>query len=91
MGPRVPLSFSSDDKGILPDRMIAALAKAGAILPAYELLHVDFGEIAHAPQGFAAGAWRELFGADPSIANYLFYAQPTTMITTTFLPGALAS
>ena len=30
-------------------------------------------------------------GADPSIANYLFYAQPTTMITTTYLPGALAS
>src|SRR3954453_1011251 len=24
------------DRGILPDRMIAALAKAGAILPAYE-------------------------------------------------------
>jgi len=28
----VPLAFSAHDKGILPDRMIAALAKAGAIL-----------------------------------------------------------
>ena len=32
----MPLAFSADDKGILPDRMIAALARAGAILPAYE-------------------------------------------------------
>jgi dCTP deaminase len=32
----MPLAFAADDKGILPDRMIAALAKAGAILPAYE-------------------------------------------------------
>src|SRR5215468_12324477 len=28
----VPLAFSAEDRGILPDRMIAALAKAGAIL-----------------------------------------------------------
>src|SRR5437899_6176600 len=31
----MPLSFAADDKGILPDRMIAALAEAGAILPSY--------------------------------------------------------
>jgi dCTP deaminase len=30
------LSFALEDKGILPDRMIASLAKVGAILPAYE-------------------------------------------------------
>jgi dCTP deaminase len=32
----VTLSFSVEDKGILPDRMIAALARAGGILPAAE-------------------------------------------------------
>ncbi|MEA2930552.1 MAG: hypothetical protein QOG38_2980, partial [Hyphomicrobiales bacterium] len=26
----MPLAFAADDKGILPDRMIAALARAGA-------------------------------------------------------------
>jgi dCTP deaminase len=31
----VPLAFASTDKGILPDRMIAALAEAGGIRPAY--------------------------------------------------------
>src|SRR5262249_41884291 len=32
----MPLHFSTTDSGILPDRMISALADAGAILPAYE-------------------------------------------------------
>jgi dCTP deaminase len=32
LGNVVPLSFSAHDRGILPDRMIAALAKAGGIL-----------------------------------------------------------
>jgi dCTP deaminase len=32
-GDRVPLSFASSDRGILPDRMIAALAEAGGIVP----------------------------------------------------------
>src|SRR6476660_1886316 len=31
----VPLALGADQKGILPDRMIAALTKAGGILPAY--------------------------------------------------------
>ena len=56
-----------------------------AILPAYDLLHVDFGEIAHAPPGFHAGAWRSLYGGEPAIANYLFFPQPATMVTTSIL------
>ena len=31
----MPLAFAATDKGILPDRMIAALAEAGGIRPAY--------------------------------------------------------
>ena len=45
-------------------------------------LNVDFGEIAHAPPEFSAGEWAQLYGGQPSIANYLFYPQPTTMIST---------
>ncbi len=34
----LPLAFAVDEKGILPDHMIAALADSGSILPAYEFV-----------------------------------------------------
>jgi len=74
--------------GVYDAPLLHRMQKLVAILPAYGLLHVDFGEIAHAPPGFRAGAWRELYGAEPSIANYLFYPQPATMIATTFIEAA---
>jgi len=52
----VPLKFAIDDRGILPDRMIAALVEIGAILPAYDLaedqiqpasLDLRLGEVAY--------------------------------------------
>jgi hypothetical protein len=73
--------------GVYDAPLLPRMQKLVAILPAYELLHVDFGEIAHAPPGYHAGAWRELFGAEPAIANYLFYPQPTTMVATGFISG----
>jgi hypothetical protein len=72
--------------GVYDAPLLHRMQKLVATLPAYDLLHVDFGEIAHAPPGFHAGAWRELFGGEPAIANYLFYPQPTTMIATGFIP-----
>lgn len=73
--------------GVYDAPLLPRMQKLVAILPAYELLHVDFGEIAHAPPGYHAGAWRELFGGEPAIANYLFYPQPTTMVATGFIAG----
>jgi hypothetical protein len=73
--------------GVYDAPLLHRMQKLVATLPAYELLHVDFGEIAHAPPGFDPGVWRELFGGEPSIANYLFYPQPTTMIATGFITG----
>jgi len=52
----MPLPFAVDQKGILPDHMIAALAQSGAILPTYEFvpdqiqpasLDLRLGEIAY--------------------------------------------
>jgi dCTP deaminase len=52
----MPLAFRTDDKGILPDRMIAALAEAGAIIAASEFapdqiqpasLDLRLGEVAY--------------------------------------------
>ena len=58
--------------GVYDAPLLKRMQKLVAILPAYDLLHVDFGEIAHAPPGFHAGEWKGLFGGEPSIANYLF-------------------
>lgn len=73
--------------GVYDAPLLHRMQKLVAILPAYDLLHVDFGEIAHAPPGFDGGTWRELFGGEPAIANYLFYPQPTTMIATELIAG----
>src|SRR5438552_3884474 len=68
--------------GVYDAPLLSRMQKLVATLPAYDLLHLDFGDIAHAPPGFDAGAWTERFGGMPAIANYLFYAQPTTMVST---------
>jgi hypothetical protein len=76
--------------GVYDAPLLPRMQKLVAILPAYELTHVDFGDIAHAPPGFLPGTWPEAYGlgsARPSIANYLFYPQPTTMVSTAFLPS----
>ncbi len=86
---RAPGGFvvrESPRAGVYDAPLLSRMQKLVAILPAYELTHVDFGDIAHAPPGFRAGVWRELYGADPSIANYLFFPQPQTMISTAYLP-----
>lgn len=77
--------------GVYDAPLLKRMQKLVAILPAYDLVHLDFGDIAHAPPGLAAGIWPELYGlgsAKPSIANYLFYPQPTTMISTTSISAA---
>lgn len=71
--------------GVYDAPLLPRMQKLVAILPAYDLTHLDFGEIAHAPPGFLPGAWADRFGGAPSIANYLFYAQPTTMVSTTWI------
>lgn len=74
--------------GVYDAPLLHRMQKLVAILPAYDLLHLDFGEIAHAPPDFEPGVWRDLYGAAPSIANYLFYPQPTTMISTSVIVDA---
>jgi hypothetical protein len=86
---RAPSGFIITERpraGVYDAPLLPRMQKLVAILPAYELLHVDFGEIAHAPPGFHAGSWSDRFDGAPTIANYLFYPQPPTMVATTVLP-----
>jgi len=66
------------------------MQKLVAILPAYELTMSTSATSRNAHRGFLPGTWSEAYGlgsAKPSIANYLFYPQPTTMVSTAFLPS----
>jgi hypothetical protein len=63
-----------------------------AVLIEHGLRHLDFGEIAEAPSGYDPGDYGERYGGVPGVANYLFYPQPSSSITTTVLslnPGGL--
>jgi hypothetical protein len=73
--------------GVYDAPLLRRFQRLVAVLPAYDLLHLDFGEISGPPPGFAAGPWRELYGGEPSIANYLFYPQPATTPTSTWIPA----
>ena len=54
-----------------------------AVLMEHGLRHLDFGEIAEAPSGYDPGDYSERYGGVPGVANYLFYPQPSSSITTT--------
>lgn len=58
-----------------------------AVLAEADVRHLDFGEIIEPPEGFEADGYAERFGvAAPTIANYLFYPQPPTAVTTSVFP-----
>jgi len=63
--------------------LVACLARA-------DIRHLDFGEIVEAPDGFDPGDHAVRFGDAPVIANYLFYPQSPTAITTVLVRAPLA-
>jgi hypothetical protein len=56
-----------------------------AVLAEMEIRHIDFGEILEPPAGFDPGDYAERYAGAPSVANYLFYPQPCSAVTTTVL------
>jgi hypothetical protein len=57
-----------------------------AVLAEHEVRHLDFGEMLEAPEGFDAGDYGARYGGAPSVANYLFYPQPASAVTTSVVP-----
>ena len=78
--------------GVFDAPFLRRMQRLVAVLPAYDLVHLDFGEIAGPPPGFAPGAWPDTWLADaPSIWSYLFSPEPAATITTLFIPRASAA
>ena len=79
--------------GVYDAPLLSRMQRAVAILPAYGLLHVDFGEIAGPAAGYEGGQWPALYGEgrkQPTIANYLFFPQPPTMVSMAYVPAERA-
>lgn len=73
--------------GVYDAPLLGRFQRLVAILPAYDILHLDFGEISAPPPGFDPGDYPGLYGGTPHMVNYLFYPQPSNMQTTCILPG----
>jgi len=71
--------------GVYDAPLLARLQRLVAILPAYHLTHLDFGDISSPPDGYDPGGFPAKYGELPCVANYLFFPQPITAETTTFL------
>lgn len=74
--------------GVYDAPLLRRFQRLVALLPAYDLVSVDFGDVSAPPPGFHPGSWPSLYGAPaPAVANYLFFPEPATLVTTTFLPA----
>ncbi len=71
--------------GVYDAPLLKRFQRLVAILPAYDIVHLDFGEISAPPSGFSPGNYASLYGGLPHTANYLFFPQPSNMRNTTFL------
>jgi hypothetical protein len=76
--------------GVFDAPFLRRMQRLVAVLPAYDLTHLDFGEIAGPPPGFSAGDWAARWGAGvadaaPSIWSYLFSPEPAATISTGYV------
>jgi hypothetical protein len=78
--------------GVFDPLLLPRFRTLVAVLVEHGLRHLDFGEISEAPAGYDPGDYGVRYGGLPALANYLFYPQPSSSITTTVLslnPGGL--
>lgn len=81
--------------GVFDPVLLPRFQKLVAVLTELDIRHLDFGDLTQPPTGFDPGDYAARYGGAPTIANYFFYPQPASAITTTVVPlgraGAEAS
>jgi hypothetical protein len=71
--------------GVYDAPLLRRMQRLVALLPAYNLTHLDMGEISEAPTDFSPGDYEDRFGKAPHRVNYLFFRHPSTMSVTSAL------
>ena len=80
--------------GVYDAPLLPRMQRLVAILPAYDLCHVDFGEISAPRPGWHAGTWSDAYpgaAAEPDVSNFLFSAAPAGMTASTWLAWSSAA
>jgi hypothetical protein len=72
--------------GVFDPVLLPRFQRLVAVLAELDIRHLDFGEMTQPPPGFDAGDYADRYGGAPTIANYFFYPQPPSAITTTVIP-----
>lgn len=71
--------------GVYDAPLLKRFQRLVALLPAYDLVHLDMGEISTPPPDFDHGDYGQRYGSEPHQSNYLFFRNPSTMSVTTLL------
>jgi hypothetical protein len=77
--------------GVYDPILLKRLRAVVDLVEAHDIEHLDFGLLEAPPPDFAAGAYRAQYGADPVLANYLFFSAPTTSVSLSVLDTAEAA
>jgi hypothetical protein len=72
--------------GVFDPVLLPRFQKVVAVLAELEIRHLDFGDLTQPPEGFDPGDYGDRYGGAPTAANYFFYPQPASAITTTVVP-----
>jgi hypothetical protein len=75
--------------GVFDPVLLRRMQKIVALLEASDIAHLDFGLLDVPLDGASPGDYRERYGAEPRLCNFLFYAAPPTTSTLTLM-GASA-
>jgi hypothetical protein len=74
--------------GVFDPILLKRYQKLVGVLAEHDVRNLDFGELLEPPPGFDPADYAQRYGGAPSVANYFFYPQPASAVTTTILPAA---
>lgn len=72
--------------GVYSAPLLSRFQRIVSTLPAYGLVHLDFGELTTPPPGFHGGAFASQWGTEPATYQYLFFATPATTTRSVLIP-----
>jgi hypothetical protein len=73
--------------GVYDDKLLKRMRAIVDLIEASGLEHLDFGLVDPPHPDMKAGEYKDRYGVEPGIVNFLFYAQPARTVTTTLLTG----